>query len=48
LGDIAYGEKVQMELITLTENEESLRGLIANITSGSAKILSVSSGPEKV
>ena len=48
LGDISYGEKVQMELITLTENEESLRGLIANITSGSAKILSVSSGPEKV
>ena len=48
LGDIVYGEKVQLELITLTENEEAVRGLIANITSGSAQILSVSSGPEKV
>lgn len=48
LGDIAYGEKVQLELITLTENEEAVRGLIANITSGSAQILTVSSSPEKV
>ena len=48
LGNIAYGEKVQLEIITLTENEEAVRGLVANITSGSAQILSVSSGPEKV
>lgn len=48
LGNIAYGEKVQLELITLTENEEAIRGLIANITSGNAQILSVASGPEKV
>ena len=48
LGNIAYGEKVQLELITLAENEEAVRGLVANITSGSAQILSVSSGPEKV
>jgi uncharacterized YigZ family protein len=48
LGNIEYGEKVRLELLTLAENEETIRGLVANITSGNAQILSVSSGPEKV
>ena len=48
LGNIEYGEKVRLEIITLTENEDEIRGLIANITSGSARIISVCTGPEKV
>ena len=48
IGSIEYGEKVQMSMMTLAENEEEMRGLIANVTSGSARVLSSSVGLEKV
>lgn len=48
IGDIAYGEKVKLDLIALAEQEEELKSLIANLTSGSAQIISASVGPEKV
>ena len=48
IGEIEYGAKVKMELITLAEYGEAIEGLIANITSGTAQILSKQEGPEKV
>jgi len=45
IGDLEYGSKVGMEIITLAENRQEIEGLIANITSGSALILSESEGP---
>jgi uncharacterized YigZ family protein len=48
MGEIEYGAKVKMELITLTEYGDAVEGLIANITSGTAQILSKQEGPEKV
>ena len=46
--DIEYGEKVKLDLVTFAENEEELRGLAANLTSGSARVISASVEPEKV
>lgn len=46
--EIEYGEKVTMSLITPAENEENLRGLVANITSGSAEIVLSEKALEKV
>lgn len=40
IGDIDYGAKVRMQLLTEAENEAALEGLIANITSGTAEIIS--------
>ena len=48
ISDIQYGEKVSLELITAVENQEILEGILANITSGSAEILSVEKSLEKV
>ena len=48
VGNIEYGAKVKMELMTLSEFEEEIEGMIANITSGTAQILSKEEGPEKV
>ena len=48
IGDIEYGGKVAMDLITFAENEEELKGLAANLTAGSARIISSSVTPEKV
>lgn len=46
--DIEYGEKVKLDLVTFAEKEEELRGLAANLTSGSARVISSSVEPEKV
>ena len=46
--DIGYGEKVQIELIAAIENQEQVMGILANITSGGAEILSCESALEKV
>ncbi|MDO4176237.1 MAG: YigZ family protein [Bacillota bacterium] len=46
--EIEYGEKVSMTLMSPAENEEKLRGLVANITSGSAEIISCEKALEKV
>lgn len=48
IGNIEYGAKIVIEIITLAEWGESVAGLIANITSGTAKILSQREEPEKV
>lgn len=48
LGEIEYGARVKMQLITLAEHGEAIEGLIANITSGTAQILAKQEGPEKV
>ena len=48
LGNIAYGEKVTLDVVALAENEDAVRGMIANITSGSARITARNEGPEKV
>ena len=48
LGDSEYGEKVRMNIITLAENEGETESVISNITSGTARILSKSEGPEAV
>ena len=47
IDNVEYGEKVTMELVTFAENEEELKGLIANLTSGSARITASSVAPEK-
>ncbi|MBQ3466546.1 MAG: YigZ family protein [Firmicutes bacterium] len=47
IGNVEYGEKVTLELISFAENEEELRGLAANLTSGSARITTCSAAPEK-
>ncbi len=47
IGNVEYGEKVTLELVTFAENEEELRGLAANLTSGSARITTCSVAPEK-
>ena len=48
IGNIEYGEKVIMDLVAFAENEEELRGLTANLTSGSARVIASSVAPEKV
>ena len=48
LGDINYGEKVCVEILTPFENEEAVLNLLANITSGSAEIIDRVYGPEKL
>lgn len=48
IGNIEYGAKIVIEIITLAEWGESVAGLIANVTSGTAKILSQQEEPEKV
>lgn len=48
VGGIEYGAKVKIELLTLSEYESEIEGIIANITSGTAQILSKCEGPEKV
>lgn len=48
IGDISYGEKVTLDLVTFAENEEELKGLTANLTAGSARIISSCVTPEKV
>ena len=48
IGEIEYGEKVKLDLVTFAENEEELRGLVANLTSGSARVISAVTAPEKV
>lgn len=47
IGNVEYGEKVTLELVTFAENEDELRGLAANLTSGSARITTCSVAPEK-
>lgn len=47
IGNVEYGEKVTLELVTFAENEEELRGLAVNLTSGSARITTCSVAPEK-
>ncbi|MCQ2546610.1 MAG: YigZ family protein [Clostridia bacterium] len=46
--EIEYGEKVSLSLVSPAENEEKLRGLVANVTSGSAEIISCKKAMEKV
>ncbi len=48
IADTAYGEKVKLKLLSAVENEETVRGLIANITSGSAEIVETRNSLEKV
>lgn len=48
IGDINYGEKVRLELITPEENLEKLTGMIANITAGTAIIEEPETALEKV
>ena len=48
IGDINYGEKVQLELITPEENLEKLTGMIANMTAGTAIIEEPETALEKV
>lgn len=48
IGNIEYGEKVRLDLMTFAEYEEELEGLIANITSGSARVISKGVAAEKV
>ncbi len=48
IGEIEYGEKVRLDLVTFAENEEELRSLVANLTSGSARVISAVTAPEKV
>ena len=48
IGDINYGEKVRLELITPQENLEKLTGMIANMTAGTAIIEEPETALEKV
>ena len=48
IGDINYGEKVQLELISPEENLEKLTGMIANMTAGTAIIEEPETALEKV
>lgn len=48
IGDINYGEKVRLELITPEENLENLTGMIANMTAGTAIIEEPETALEKV
>ena len=48
IGDINYGEKVRLELITPEENLEKLTGMIANMTAGPAIIEEPETALEKV
>ena len=48
IGNIEYGEKVVIEVLTPSEKEEEMKNILANITSGSAEILSITRGPEKI
>ena len=48
IGDINYGEKVRLELITPEENLEKLTGMIANMTAGTAIIEEPETALEKV
>lgn len=48
IGDINYGEKVRLELITPEENLEKLTGMIANMTAGTAIIEDPETALEKV
>ena len=48
IGDINYGEKVQLELITPEENLEKLTGMIANMTAVTAIIEEPETALEKV
>lgn len=48
IADIEYGEKVGMRLVTPVEHKEKLRGIAANLTAGSAEIVSCERTVEKV
>ena len=48
IGDLNYGEKVRLELITPEENLEKLTGMIANMTAGTAIIEEPETALEKV
>ena len=48
ISDISYDDKVNLKLITRTEFCENVQNLMANITSGSAEIISVSETIEKI
>lgn len=48
IGDINYGEKVRLELITPEENLEKLTGMIANMTAGTAILEEPETALEKV
>ena len=48
IGDINYGEKVRLELITPEENLEKLTGMIDNMTAGTAIIEEPETALEKV
>ena len=48
IGNIQYGEKVVIEILTPSEKEEEMKNILANITSGSAEILSITRGPEQI
>ena len=45
---IPKGTTDQLELVTFGENEAELEGLIANITSGSGRVLTRIAAAEKV
>ena len=47
IDNVEYGEKVTISLMTFAEYEEELKGLTANLTSGSARITATSVAPEK-
>lgn len=46
--DIQYGEKVMLTLVTPEENEENLKGFVANMTAGTAVIEASEKALEKV
>ena len=45
---IEYGAKVLLQILTLEENEETMRGILANLTSGDADIKAVETVKSKV
>ena len=47
IDNIEYGAKVRICMVTFAEMEEEMRSLIANITSGTAEIVSAKISPEK-
>lgn len=48
IGDTEYGEKVTMTLLCQEEDGETLRSMLANLTSGTAAILEEETGLERV
>ena len=48
LGEIKYGEKVCVEILTPVENEKATLDLLANMTSGSAEVIDRDCRPEKL